>query len=73
MWNGGWHMGWMGFGWILFVALILLMSVIIMRNAPSGRMAGPGKESAEDILKRRYAAGEIGDEEYGKKLRELRK
>ena len=71
--EGGWFMGWMSIGWLFILVLIVTMALIVLRNAPPGRTAGPGRESPEDLLKRRFAAGEIGDEEYEKKLRELHK
>lgn len=72
-WDDGWSMGWMGVWWIFLLVLIAVAALIVLRNAPAGRTVGPGREAPEDVLKRRYAEGEIGDEEYEKKLRELRK
>ena len=65
-----WHMGWM---WIFWVVVILLI-VLLVRSRPI--VTGPRDESsvsAEEILKRRYARGEIGKEEYERKLEDLRK
>ncbi len=68
MMHGGFGMGWM---WIWPVALIVLVLVVIRAlTAPSG----PARSaSAEEILKRRYARGEIDDEEYKRRLEELRR
>jgi putative membrane protein len=65
-----WHMGWM---WIFWVVVIVLI-VLLVR--PRSIVTGPRDESnlsAEEILKRRYARGEIGKEEYERKLEDLRK
>ncbi len=64
-----WHMGWMWLFWILvIVALIWLFRVF----AAPGR-GGEPRESPEQILKRRYAQGEIDKEEYERRLSDLRK
>ena len=63
-------MGWMWIFWILVIALIVFL---VQRPLP---WMGPRDESslsAEEILKRRYARGEIGKEEYERKLEDLRK
>ena len=65
-----WHMGWV---WILWILVIVLIVFLVQR--PLTR-TGPGDESslsAEEILKRRYARGEIGKEEYERKLEDLSK
>lgn len=62
-WNGyGWGMG-IG-GWflmILFWVLIILAVIYIARAVSNGRQKG---ETALDILKKRYAKGEISKEEF---------
>jgi len=78
--------GWFGFGWfwmILFwVLLILLIVWIITRLFPqiqigneTLRQTGPGyntrEESPLDILKMRYARGEITREEFERMRQEL--
>ena len=65
-----WHMSGM---WIFWIALILLavLSVRWLSNSPTGRERSP--ESPIDVLKRRYAQGEIEKEEYERKLADLRR
>lgn len=78
-WNGGWGVGnWllMGFGMLLFWALVVAGIVWLVHYAGSTRpttaqqgaaphtQAGPQRPSAQDILAERYARGEISDEEY---------
>ena len=66
----GWGMG--AGGWIamaiFWVALIALVVWLIARALPSGRDADRGQptgiETAEQILDRRYAAGEIDLDTY---------
>lgn len=59
-------MSWgMGFGWIFGLAIVIALIWLVVRLANSGNR--PDKEmgrSALDILKSRYARGEIGKEEY---------
>lgn len=69
-WTGG---GWMGGGmWVFWILLIVVVVVLI--KALAGR--GPGSpteqhESPLEILKTRYARGEINEEEFERRRREL--
>jgi putative membrane protein len=72
--NGmNWGMGWgMGLGWILGIVLIALIIWAIIRIANSGTSAPSGRQkTALDILKERYAMGEISKEEFEEKRRVL--
>lgn len=86
MWNNtdgwGWHMvGGMWFvhsilWWALPVVGVALLVVLLVRLAPrnSPRDAGlppPPAETALDILKKRYARGEIEKAEFEEKKRDL--
>lgn len=66
----GWGMGW---GWILgIIVLILLIWLIIRmldRRGPS--KGSEGSDSAMDILKKRYARGEITKEEFNNRKKDL--
>jgi putative membrane protein len=70
-WDGWWwHVGWM---WIFWIFVILLIVYFVRHPSP---WSGPRDESslsAEEILKRRYARGEIDKEEYERKLEDIRK
>lgn len=72
MWGGdfGWHSGWMGFGGFLFWGLVIAAIVFAMRGHRCGHRHSSEK-TALDILKERYARGEIGDEEFRQKRKEL--
>ena len=73
---GGWGWG-PGFGWIfmiLFWALVVLGIVALARwllsTGGAGGSSGPAK-SPLDILKERYARGEINREQYEQTRRDL--
>ncbi|MEJ2684041.1 MAG: SHOCT domain-containing protein [Candidatus Sulfobium sp.] len=64
------YYGWgMGFGWILVIAfwvLIILGIVVFIKLIVRSGKQGGGEESALDILRKRYARGEINREEFEK-------
>ncbi len=68
-WNGNWPgmMGWWGFGGafmgLLFFILLIVIIVFVIRAARGGAYRGLG-ETPLDILKKRYAKGEITKEEF---------
>ena len=72
MWGGmgsGWGGG--GLGMIVFWVLIILVAVASVKWL-SGRNAGPNNEETPlQVLKKRYARGEIDDKEFARKKREL--
>lgn len=72
MWEYMGPMGWwMALWWVVgIVVLVLLVRVV------AGSAGGPsprGEDTPEQILKRRYAKGEIGREEYQQRLDDLRR
>ena len=69
MWNGD-HMGdgwwWvMGIGWLVFLALIVVLVFLLIRHFTSTE-GGTGRQrrAAEDVLADRFARGEIDEDEY---------
>ncbi|HEX6128589.1 MAG TPA: SHOCT domain-containing protein [Candidatus Limnocylindria bacterium] len=69
--------GWWGMGigmvlWVLVLAVIIGFVVWLM-NRTQGRSEGRRDESAEEILRRRYAGGDIDGEEYERRLAQLRR
>jgi putative membrane protein len=70
MWGDHWMFG--GFMWIfwgfLFAGLVLLIWWIIRQNQSRDSQ---GKDDAMDILRKRYAKGEIEKEEFEQKKRDI--
>jgi putative membrane protein len=70
-----WDYGWgMGFGWIFMIAfwaLVILGIVFLIRVITGGVKKEDKTETAIDILKKRYARGEIGKEEFEEKKKDL--
>ena len=76
MWDGGWH-GWF-FGpimMIVFIAVTVIVVVLLVRwlGAPSHGPAwrGPPGKTPLDILKERFARGEIDKQEFEERRRTL--
>jgi len=54
--------------WILIVALVITLIWFLVQKGSSDNTSG---ESALDILKKRYSRGEIDEEEYQRKKKQL--
>jgi putative membrane protein len=65
-WTENWHMGFM---WVLLA--VLLIGALLMLTRFLAKAANDRVESPEQILRRRYAAGEIDEETYQHMLEEL--
>ena len=77
MWDGGWH-GWF-FGpvmMIVFIAVVALVIALLVRwlggIGHTGTPHGPPGKTPLDILKERFARGEIDKEEFEERRRVLR-
>lgn len=73
--DGWWHMAGMWIGWLLVLIVIVAVVWLVVRAASDrGRSGGPPGDvaSPEQILKQRYARGEIDREEYERRLADLR-
>jgi putative membrane protein len=70
MWGAGW--GYWGWGWWFWVfwAAIMILTVWMIALAASGRREVPPEEQ---ILRERYARGEITKEQFDEHLRNLRR
>ena len=70
--HGGWMYGVGGFmmllWWLVPIALVVALAVYLVK--PSGGRSTTEK-NALDILKERYARGEIGKDEFEQKKRDL--
>jgi putative membrane protein len=73
----GWHDGMMfggGFMWIFWLLLIAGVAWLVATLVASrGRASNATAASATDIVKERYARGEIDRTEYEQKLQDLRR
>ena len=70
MCNDGWGMG---FGMLLFWGLLVAAFVLLVKYTWNSSASSEHKQgkSALDILKERYARGEIKREEFEQKMRDL--
>jgi len=71
-------MGGFGFMWLMPVFWLVILGLIIWaivaavgRTGESRGQGSPGTDSALEILKQRYARGEINKEEYEQKKKDL--
>lgn len=72
--DDGDHMGsdwwWvMGIGWLVFLALIVVLAVVLTRQHRGGSSTGRG---ALDLLDERFARGEIDEDDYRRRRDALR-
>jgi putative membrane protein len=57
---------------IPFVGILFLIIYVVIRET-KGQNVSPGEKSAMDIVKERYAKGEISSEEFQKITEDLKK
>jgi len=68
-----WFMGNIWFGWFFWILIIALIIVLIWTNTRETNKYIPfdGKETAMDILKKRYAKGEITKDQFDQMKKDL--
>ena len=62
-----------GFGWLLLIIIIVLVVALIWKNTSERDKYIPfeNKETALDILKKRYAKGEITKEQFDQMKKDI--
>ena len=70
-------MGWFGMifmaaFWILIIVGLVFLIRWLIQTTSTGKETGQGRSKALDILKERYARGEIEKDEFDAKRRDLR-
>ena len=73
---GGWGMGWFGMifmaaFWILIIVGLVFLIRWLIQTTSAGKETGLGGSKALDILKERYARGEMEKDEFDAKRRDL--
>jgi putative membrane protein len=66
--------GWWGMGWIFMIVILgilILCLIFLIRWLLGMTKVSRGEESALEILKKRYARGEIDKEEFEQKKEDL--
>jgi putative membrane protein len=66
--GGGWWWA-MGIGWLVFLALVVVLGVVLVRHL--GSSTGVNR-SAHHVLDERFARGEIDEDEYRRRRDVLR-
>ena len=71
----GFGHGWgMGFGWIIgIVILVIVILLVINATRNQAGQTNSGNKTPLDILKERYARGEIDNEEFEERKKNLEK
>jgi putative membrane protein len=71
-WGWGWGMGIIhGLLWWAILILGIIVLVRLLGRDSSRTAAAPPAETALEVLKKRYARGEIGKQEFEEKKRDL--
>jgi putative membrane protein len=67
--------GWMGAGMWLFWIVLIVIVVLLVRGVGAGGWSSRsgGEETPLEILRARYARGEIDEEEFRRRRRELQR
>ncbi len=71
--NYGWGMGFGWIGMIIFWVFVIFGIVYLLQAATKGRKSTEHTETPLDILKKRYAKGEITKEEFKRMKEDIKK
>ena len=70
----GWGFGWLWLLWLIVLAAVVAMLVAaFLRASNRDRTERADGESAEELVRKRYARGEIDKEQYHDLLADLRR
>ena len=69
MYGGAWGAGHL---WLLLWVVAAVVLGVLVLALLGGSAADPGTDRALDVLRERYARGELGDEEYAERRERLR-
>lgn len=73
MFHDGWMWGWHWLWWLFWIAIVVVAIYLLTRALSSTRRDDVGgRESALDVLEKRYARGEISSEEYEERRSRLK-
>lgn len=74
-WNNGWGMMGGGLSMLLFTIIVVLLIVWLIRSVSSSTGDRPGnsalRQTPEEILRERFARGEIDEDEYRQRQQSL--
>ena len=70
-WSESWPMPWMFFGPVVMIAFVILCMTMMFFMMRGGMRHRDSRRDAIDILKQRYARGEINQAEYDERRRVL--
>ncbi len=68
---GDFGLGHMGFGWLFWIVLLIVGFFLIKGSLSGNRSNQDSGQSALEILKQRYAKGEISKDEFERMKRDL--
>ncbi|MBL1215211.1 MAG: SHOCT domain-containing protein [Ignavibacteriae bacterium] len=73
MFHDGFMGGGMWFGWVFWIGIIVLVGYLVVRltNQKSNNQTIQSNETPLDVLKKRYARGEISKEEFESTKKDL--
>jgi putative membrane protein len=71
-WSDFWYMPWMFFGPLLMITFVIILLSMMFFMMRGGTMRGDRPRDALDILRERFARGEINQDEYEERRRLLR-
>jgi putative membrane protein len=69
MWGNHWMFG--GFMWVVWILLLVGLFLLIRWLVLQGKSGREKEESPLEVLKKRYARGEIDKEEFEQKKKDL--